>query len=154
MTLERTSPERATPPTRVGVWTGLALLFSGAVLGLLGGFLQAVRVTVGDVALPIGVVVVLVTLLTCIRAVIHAFDTRRAGILILVGWAAVTVLLALPWPGGDVVLAQEPVALVYLFGGVVLATAAANLPARLRPVDAGAVPAPEPGDADAGAGPR
>lgn len=132
-----TSPDRST--THRLTWPNVVLvLFLGALLGLFGGFLQAVVVRIGSVPVPMGAVLVLACLVAAIRAVIHMFDTRRAGVSLLLGWLASSVLLALPGPGGDVVLTSQPQALGYLFGGVVLGTAAANIPARLRP------PAPEP----------
>lgn len=109
----------------------VVLVLGGVVLGLFGGFLAAVTVTVSGMELPIGLVVVLATLVSCIRAAVHLFAVRRAGVLFLVGWAVATVALALPGPGGDVAIAANAVAMIYLFGGVIVGTACANVPASL-----------------------
>lgn len=130
------SPHRGNEAVRIGIGSAIVLVLTGAVIGLVGGFLQAVTVTVAGIALPVGVVVVVLALIATIRAVIHVFDRRWAGVWVFLGWVVVSALLAYQWPGGDVVIAREPTAMVYLFGGALLASAAANLPARLRPPSA------------------
>lgn len=122
------------PSARVGVGTALVLAFAGVILGLFGGFLQAWTVSVGGVALPIGLVLTLATLLAIIRAVIHAFDQRRAGVAFFIGWVVTSVILALPTESGDIVIARDGLAIAYLAIGVIAGSAAANLPARLRPL--------------------
>lgn len=124
-------PSVATP--RLGVVTAVVLAFAGVVLGLFGGFLQAWTIPVLGWQAPVGLVLVLATLVAVIRALVHAFGTRRAALAFFVGWVVVSVLLALPTSAGDIVIASSPIALVYLFGGVVIGSMAANLPARLRP---------------------
>ncbi len=117
---------------------GLLLFLGGVVLGLVGAFLQAVTVSVGDLALPVGLVVMLAALFASLRMVIHLYGLRRAGVVVLVGWTLATLVLALPGPGGDVAIpgTSEGVggiyALVYLLGGVVFGTACVNVPAQLR----------------------
>lgn len=123
----------ATAAPRLGVVTAVVLALAGVVLGLFGGFLQAWTVPVLGWAAPVGLVLVLATVVACIRALVHAFGTRRAGVAFFVGWVVVSVLLALPTSEGDIVIAGNPLALVYLFGGVVIGSMAANLPVRLRP---------------------
>lgn len=123
----------AAAQTRLGVPTALVLAFGGVVLGAFGGFLQAWTIPVGDFRLPIGLLLTLACLIACIRAVIHAFATRKAGVAFFIGWAVVSVILALPTSEGDIVIGRTTLAVVYLFGGVVLGSAAANIPARLRP---------------------
>lgn len=116
-----------------GVGTALVLAFGGVILGLFGGFLQAWTVSLGGVAVPVGLVLVLATLVATIRALIHAFDKRRAGVVFFLGWVITSVLLALPTSGGDIVIARDGLAIAYLAIGVIAGSAAANLPARLRP---------------------
>lgn len=122
-------------PARVGVGTALVLAFGGVILGLFGGFLQAWTVALGGVTVPIGMVLTLATLLAAIRALIHAFDQRRAGVLFFLGWVISSVILAIPSEGGDIVIARDGLAIAYLAIGVIAGSMAANLPARLRPVE-------------------
>lgn len=115
----------------------LALVLTGAVLGLLGGFLQSLTVSLGPVPVPAGALLALAAVIAVIRAVVHGTGTRAAGIAVLAGWALISLALALTWPGGDVVLGRQPVAMGYLFGGAVVVSMAANLPASLRPAGVG-----------------
>ena len=117
----------------LGVPSAVVLAVAGVVLALFGGFLQAWTVAVAGWSVPVGLVLTLATLVVTIRALVHTFQTRRAGVAFFVGWVVVSVLLALPTPGGDIVIAANTLALVYLFGGVVVGSMAANLPVRLRP---------------------
>lgn len=75
----------AAQPAAFGVGTALVLVFGGVILGLFGGFLQAWSVSVAGIAVPIGWVLVIATLLASIRALIHAFDKRRAGVVFFLG---------------------------------------------------------------------
>lgn len=118
---------------RLGAPSAVVLALAGVVLALFGGFLQAWTVTVFGWSAPLGLVLTLATLVVTIRALVHTFQTRRAGVAFFVGWVVVSVLLALPTPSGDIVIAANTLALVYLFGGVVVGSMAANLPVRLRP---------------------
>lgn len=125
------APAAVAPSARLTPATAVVLVLGGVVLGLFGGFLSAVTVIVAGIELPIGLVVILAALVSCIRAAVHLFGLRRAGVLFLAGWVVATVALALPGPGGDVVIAANTVAMVYLFGGVIVGTACANVPASL-----------------------
>lgn len=118
---------------KLGVVSAVVLALAGVVLALFGGFLQAWTVQLSGWPVPVGLVLTIATLVVTIRALVHTFQTRRAGVAFFVGWAVVSVLLALPTPGGDIVIAADTLALVYLFGGVVVGSMAANLPVRLRP---------------------
>lgn len=117
----------------MGIGTAVVLALGGVVLGLFGGFLQAWTVPVAGLRIPLGLVLVLACLIASIRALIHAFDARRAGAIFFIGWAVISVVLALPTSEGDIVIARDGLAIAYLFSGVVMGSAAANLPARLRP---------------------
>lgn len=115
---------------RFGVGSAVVVAIGGVVVGLFGAFLQAV--TVGW--FPVGALLVLSCLVACIRALVHLFDARRAGVCFFLGWVVASIVLALPTAGGDVVIARDGVAMGYLFVGVVIGTACCNVPARLRPV--------------------
>ncbi len=111
----------------------LLLLVSGFILGLFGAFISAIVLPVAGINIPVGLVLVFATLFSSLRLVIHVFGLRRAGVFLLVGWLLATVLMALPGPGDDVAIPSDPIAMVYLFGGVIIGTACVNVPARLRP---------------------
>ncbi len=138
--LEDEARARHGPRSAVGIGTAVVLALGGVVLGVFGGFLQAWTFPLGGVVVPVGFVLTLGCLVACIRALIHAFDTRKAGIAFFLGWVVSSVLLALPTSEGDIVIARDGLAVAYLFGGVVLGSACANVPARLRPPDATTVP--------------
>ncbi|MCH9720006.1 MAG: hypothetical protein K0U60_09080 [Actinomycetia bacterium] len=115
------------------MWPYALLLFiSGFILGLFGAFISAITVPVVGINIPVGLVLVFATLFSSLRLVIHVFGLRRAGVFLLVGWLLATVLMALPGPGDDVAIPSDPIAMVYLFGGVIIGTACVNVPARLR----------------------
>ena len=123
---------------RFGIGPGIVLFLAGTVFGLLGAFLQAVTVNIGEVVLPVGLILILATLFASLRMVIHIYGLRRAGVVVLIGWTVATVILSLPGPGGDVAIPgpSEGVggiyAIIYLLGGVVFGTACVNVPAQLR----------------------
>lgn len=125
--------ERAPLPVRVLWAVGLILL--GMVIGLAGAFVQAHRfvLPLADLAIPWGIVVVWVALLAAIRAGAWALHSRGGAWGVLAGWLSATILLATESPSGDLALSGGPRQLVYLFGGVVLGSAAATLPVRVRP---------------------
>lgn len=142
--MSETESDPASPsgprPTPLGVGSAVVLVFGGVILGLFGGFLQAWTVPVAGLDLPVGLVLVLACLLAGIRALIHVFNSRRAGVIFFVGWVVTSVVLAIPTAEGDIVIAPDGLALVYLFLGVIAGSAAANIPARLRPVSSAPTP--------------
>ncbi len=117
-------------PVRLLWAVGLVAL--GFVIGVAGAFVQAHRLLlpVGDLALPWGVPLVWVALLAAVRAGAWAMHSRWGSWGVLVGWLGATVLLAAESPSGDLALAAGTRQMVYLFGGVVLGSAAATLPVR------------------------
>lgn len=133
------SPERSTVP-RLGPFRAVGLVLGGVGFAFIGGFLQALTWTAGSVTLPVGLVVVFAALLAFVRALVHRYDRRMAGVWFAAGWLFASIALAVPWPGGDIVLGDNTTAKVYLFGGAVLVAMAANLPARLRPERVAAAP--------------
>lgn len=110
------------------IWTFLG----GAALGLVGGFLQAVDVTIGSIALPFWAVVALAAMLVTTRAITTSYGSRKPAVTWFVGWLIVTLLLAMTLPGGDQVISDGTVQLLYVFGGVVLGSAFVSIPAQLR----------------------
>lgn len=124
------SPERP----RLTVPGRIVLLLGGVMLGLFGGFLQAVTIRVGGFPIPVGATLCLLTLVACLRAVIHLYERREPAVYLLVGWIVTSIALALPLPGGDIVIAGSPIAFIYLLAGAIIGTAVTQVPARLVPV--------------------
>lgn len=135
MTLDspETTPGESTDTSRGHFWLyGLLLFASGFVLGLFGAFISAIALSIGGIEIPVGLILMFATLFSSLRMVIHYFVLRRAGVVMLVGWLSATIMLALPGPGGDVAIPSNPIAMIYLFGGVIIGTACVNVPSRLR----------------------
>lgn len=114
---------------------GLVLaVLAGSLIGLTGAFVQAHRsVWTFDgryLVLPWGVIIVLIVLVMAIRGAAKITGLRSAGWLLLAGWLAATVALALETPSGDIAVSSGLRQVGYLFGGVVVGSAIATLPAR------------------------
>lgn len=120
------APRRMSPLERVVAV--LALLVGGLALGVVGAFVQADRLVVGSIALPWGTAIVLVALVVCVRGGAWWVMTRWGGAAVAVGWLVATVALATTSPSGDLAISAGGRQMVYLFGGVVLATAAVTVP--------------------------
>ena len=106
----------------------LILLPVGFGFGLIGGFLQEHRITIGPVAIPWASVLVLATMVVCIRALSLNIETRLAGGLFFGGWLTATALLAVPNPSGDIVFTADIGSVGYLLAGCVLGAAVAAWP--------------------------
>ncbi len=124
-----------TPVPRAWRWAGAGLgLLVGAVIGLLGAFVQAQRLTLGDVTVPWGFVLVWVVLIVAVRAAAWAIGSRWGAWAVAVGWLGMTVAMSAESPSGDLAISGGTRQLVYLLGGVVLVSAAATIPLpRPRP---------------------
>ncbi len=114
-------------------WLGVVLLLVlGAVIGLVGSFVQAQRALVdapwGLMAIPWGLALVWVALVAAIRGGTWAVRTRWGGWAVLLGWLTVTVVMSAESPSGDVALSGGGRQMTYLLGGVIVASAAASLP--------------------------
>jgi hypothetical protein len=128
------APAPVAAPGRLWI---LALLPTGFVFGMLGGFLQEHRLQVGPVAVPWASVLVVATLVAVVRTVSHEFGTRRAGALWFAGWTIATVLMALPNPSGDIIFSPSLGAYAYLLAGAMLGAAASAWPLHLGGPDRG-----------------
>lgn len=127
-------------PVTASLWTYVWTLLGGLLLGLVGGFLQAVDVTIGSLSVPIWAVVVLAAMVVTTRAITTVYGSRKPAFSWFLGWMVATLLLALTLPGGDQVISDGAVQMFYLFGGVVIGSAVASLPAQMRPAQS-----PQPG---------
>ena len=114
----------------------LACLAMGAVIGVVGAFLQGARWTAGGATLPWGLVVSLVALLVLVRAGVEVTRSRWGGWISVAMGIAVTVGVAAELPSGDLVISAGGRQMAYLLGGVIIGAAAATVPPieRLRRV--------------------
>lgn len=111
---------------------GLGALVAGLVMGVVGAFLQAVRVSLLGWTIPVGLGITLILLLVLIRSVIEATDARWTGWLVVAGWLIATVVYAAEMPSGSLIISAGGRQMAYLFGGVVIAAAAATIPPLRR----------------------
>lgn len=123
----------------------VALLPAGFMIGVIGGFMQEHRLSVGTIAVPWASLLVLAALLVTIRSLSLNMGTRLAGSVFYLGWLIATALLAAPNPSGDVVFTADAGSFGYLLAGGVLGAAAAAWPLFLSAP--GPAPQPEPSDA-------
>lgn len=125
----------SSPIVRVAV--ALGCLAAGLVVGLVGGFVQAMRSVVdapwGIIVVPWGLLLALVVMLIVVRGASWAMESRAGGFLALAGWLTLTLLLASQSARGDVIIAAGARQWMYLLGGSVLGAAVATLPLRLTP---------------------
>ncbi len=104
----------------------------GVVVGVVGAFVQAQRALVGPVSVPWGLALTWLVLLVLVRGAAWAAGSRWGSWALVVGWLAATVALTAESPSGDIAISGGTRQLVYLLGGVVLASAAATLPLPRR----------------------
>ncbi|MFY9209300.1 MAG: DUF6113 family protein [Candidatus Nanopelagicales bacterium] len=119
---------------RVLLLIGFVLM--GFAIGVTGAFIQAQRwvLSIGDfiIVIPWGTAVILIAIVVVTRLATVAVGTRWAGWLFFSGWLAFTVILAAETSSGDLAISSGARQMVYLFGGIVLGTATATLPAAFR----------------------
>jgi len=124
----------AMPPRRLGL--GIVGLLAGIVIGILGGYVQAMRYVWespwGYVVIPWGALLALLVLVLTVRGAAWLAMTRWSAWAAFIGWLAMTVLLSSESPGGSIALSGGGRQLFYLIGGVVLAAATATIPVPLR----------------------
>jgi hypothetical protein len=120
-----------------GLLVVLGLAAIGAVVGIVGAFVQAIYLSLGDVRLPIGAVVAVAVIAVAARAGAVFTHSRAGAIAVAIGWALpVLWMSAFPTSEGDVILASTTSALIFVYGGVLAATFAVVLPVRpLRSAD-------------------
>jgi hypothetical protein len=123
-----TAPDKRPIPTVAAVLIGC---LGGLLLGTMGAFVQAARWLIADFSIPWGTLVVLAGLVVAIRAGIALVGSRWGGVCVFAGWLAATVIFSTrtPW-SGDLIIAPGTWQFVYLFGGLILGSAAATIAAR------------------------
>ena len=111
------------------------MVVGGALIGLFGAPAAALRSSVHGVAIPWGVVLVVVTLGVCVRGASYWMRSKVAGALVTVGWILVTLAYTALLPGGDVVLPDAPRTYGYLVGGFIVCLIATRWPLVREPVE-------------------
>lgn len=111
----------------------MGFLLAGGLLGVVLAFWQAARTTLGSVSIPWGAITAVVILVAVVRIAVNALDSRWAGAAVFAGWLLATIAMATktPW-AGDLVVSTGGRQMVYLLGGVVAGSAAANIRSRRR----------------------
>jgi hypothetical protein len=117
----------ARPPTSP-VLAYAGAFVAGFALGLVGAIVAASRVIVRGVTVPVGLVLVLVTVLAVARGMAWFAGSRRGAALVALGWVVPTLAYLLLSPGGDVVLPDIPRTTWYLLGSAALLVLAMAFP--------------------------
>ncbi len=109
-------------------------VFVGALLGIIGAFLQAQRIIVegSGISFPWGTVVASIGTLIVIRGAVVGAGTRWAGWGVLLGWLGISLALAAESPSGDIAISSGARQVTYLLATVVIGSTLATLPPRLR----------------------
>lgn len=109
-------------------YLGYGLLFVvGLVTGMFGVALAPIRLQVGSVALPVGLLVVVIIPVVA-RAGAWVMGTRLGAGCVAIGWALPTIAFVLAGPGGDVLLPDVTRTWVYLLGTTLLLVLAVAVP--------------------------
>jgi hypothetical protein len=114
------APAGASILTRVLGYVVALLL--GALFGVLGTIVHQISFSVfGLFDLPIGLVIALPAEALLLVGLRMSFATRLASILTGVGLVGIVALLALPSPGGSVLIPESTAGLVWLIGSTLVA---------------------------------
>ncbi len=105
-----------------------ALILLGLFLGFVGALVQAYEQPVGPVVVPLGLLLVLASLVPVARASAWWIGSRLGAVLFSTGWVAATLVMGSPMPGGDLVLASGWREMTYLIGGTILLGASCGFP--------------------------
>ncbi len=101
---------------------------------MLGAFVQAQRLlwVIGTTTIPVpwGATLTLLVLFLVVRGGVHLVGSAFGGAAVMAGWLAVTLLLSVSSPWGDLIVSGGIRQLVYLFGGTVVGAALATFPVR------------------------
>lgn len=106
----------------------LALLLLGMILGLLGAIVQAQRVHIGSVTIPIGMLVALGVLVPICRAAAWWMRSRFGGFCLAIGWLIATLAMGTSSPWDDLVIDSGLRQMAYLVLGSLLLAASATFP--------------------------
>lgn len=101
----------------------------GGLVSLVGGFLQAAK-TVIIITIPWGIILYLFIFLYAIRYVRQNVNSRVFVIIFGIGWLTIALLMSTKLTAGDLVLSNNLLAKIYLFGSVIILGAMATLPLK------------------------
>ncbi len=107
--------------------TALALLLLGAVLGVIGGFLNRSVAQVAGVGVPVGPVLAVLGNLAAGGLGGSGTGSRLGAALPGVGWLAVVVLFGTLRPEGDLVVTGDGYGLAFILSGALAAGVAATV---------------------------
>lgn len=119
-------PARRPRRRRLGV---AALVPAAVVAAVCACFVHPTTVTFATLRLPVGLVLALGGTAGVLATGTLLSRTRWGSAAVAAAWLVTVVMLSLPRPEGDVVIAQDAVGLTFLVAGVVLAGVAVGLPA-------------------------
>ena len=121
-------PVESAGATRAPQYLGFGLLFVvGLVSAMFGVALVPLRLRLGGVALPVGLLVVL-AIPVLARAGAWVLGARLGAGCVALGWALPTIAFVLAGPGGDVLLPDVTRTWIYLLGTALLLVLAVALP--------------------------
>ncbi len=106
----------------------------GALLGVIGAFLQAQRIVFEEwgFAIPWGAIVASIGNMIVIRGAVVGAGTRWAGWGVILGWLGLSLALAAESPSGDIAISSGARQITYLLITVIVGATLATLPPRLR----------------------
>ena len=118
-----TAPARPTAePISSRLVSWVIALALGVLFGVMGTAVSQSRITVFDVAIPVGLVVGLLAVTLLLMGLRMLFRTRTPAIVAAFGLVLAVFLLSQPSQGGSVLLpANSVLALVWTFGPTVIA---------------------------------
>ncbi len=114
----------------VVVWRYAGLVLLGAVVGVIGAFAHDLRLHLGGVPLPVGLVLALVAGVGLSIAGGLVTGTRVGAGMVAVPWVLSALLFSAERPEGDLVISASTVGYAYLFGAALLAATTVTLPYR------------------------
>jgi len=121
-------------------WAILFLALPGGFLiGLITGFVQASKWTIGSVPIPWGIAASVFLIWVAVRLPSYEVRSRLVGLLVMIGWLIATIMLAIKTPAGDQVLVGDTQSLVYISIGAVTVGVAAGWPLRFKTAKAESV---------------
>ncbi|MDA3026020.1 MAG: DUF6113 family protein [Actinomycetota bacterium] len=108
-----------------------ASILLGVAVSLVGGFLQAGTLKV-FIVIPWGLVLYLIIFIYSINYVRKNMHSRIFVVTYALGWLTIALLMSTKLAAGDLVLTNNLLAMIYLFGSVIILGAMASLPLKKR----------------------
>jgi hypothetical protein len=112
----------------VRVVTTLILAELGVLVGVAGAFVHNVTVTLGGLALPAGLFAALGAVAGALVIARRVSAGRLGAAVTAATWLLTVLLLSIPRPEGDLVIADGVAGYTFLWGGAILAAVIVTLP--------------------------